>query len=64
MSQFRIKTFNRISDKGLGLFKPDRYEVGEAVENPDAYILRSQKLHGEPLASGAARDCARRRRRQ
>lgn len=52
MSQFRIKTFNRISDKGLGLFKPDRYEVGEAVESPDAYILRSQKLHGEPLPPG------------
>lgn len=46
---YKVQTFNRISDKGLGLFDADRYAVGEVVESPDAYMLRSQKLHGEPL---------------
>ncbi len=49
MSPFNITTFNRISDRGLDLFKADRYSLGEAGGNPDAYLLRSQKLHGEPL---------------
>ncbi len=46
---YKVRTYNRISDKGLGLFKPDRYNVAEALESPDAFILRSQKLHEEPL---------------
>lgn len=49
MNSFKIKTFNRISDKGIGLFPAGRYTVGEDVSEPDAYMLRSQKLHGEPL---------------
>ena len=49
---YKIRTYNRISDKGLGLFSPDSYAVGEGVESPDAFMLRSQKLHGEPLPDG------------
>jgi D-3-phosphoglycerate dehydrogenase len=46
---YRIKTYNVISDKGLDRFPMDRYEVGPDVDTPDAYILRSHKLHGEPV---------------
>lgn len=46
---FRVKTYNAISQKGLGRFDATRYEVGAAVENADAYILRSHKLHGEEV---------------
>jgi len=46
---FRIKTYNQIAEIGLRRFPRDRYEVGPAVENPQAFILRSQKLHGEPV---------------
>jgi D-3-phosphoglycerate dehydrogenase len=49
---FRVRTYNRISDRGLGLLDPDRYAVGEDIDEPDAFILRSQKLHGEPLPDG------------
>ena len=44
---FHIKTYNKISDKGLSRFNQDKYEVAEDIGNPDAYILRSHKLHGE-----------------
>ena len=46
---FNIRTYNRISDKGLSLFEADRYRVEEGLDSPDAFVLRSQKLHGEPL---------------
>lgn len=40
----RIKTFNTISPLGLERFPEKQYEVGPDVENPDAILLRSQKL--------------------
>ena len=43
---FKIKTLNNISSKGLDLFPRGAYEVGDEIENPDAYILRSFKMHG------------------
>ncbi len=46
---FNVRTYNRISNKGLDLLGADRYTVSEGLEAPDAYMLRSQKLHGEPL---------------
>ncbi|MET4577018.1 3-phosphoglycerate dehydrogenase family protein [Ottowia thiooxydans] len=46
---FKIKTYNAISSKGLERFNPKTYEVGGAVADADAYVLRSQKLHGEPV---------------
>jgi D-3-phosphoglycerate dehydrogenase len=46
---FNIRTYNRISEKGLGLFDADHYRVEEGLDSPDAFVLRSQKLHGEPL---------------
>jgi D-3-phosphoglycerate dehydrogenase len=46
---YRIKTYNQIAEIGLNRFPRDRYEVGPAVDRPQAYILRSHKLHGEPM---------------
>src|SRR5690606_20801710 len=46
---FKIKTYNKISEKGLNRFDRTKYEVASEFSNPDGYILRSHKLHGEPL---------------
>lgn len=46
---FHIKTYNKISDKGLVRFDRAHYEVGPEVSSPDAYVLRSHKLHGEAI---------------
>lgn len=40
----KIKTYNKISKKGLNLF-PEQYEVNDAVENEDAILVRSAALH-------------------
>ena len=47
---YRIRTYNQISDKGLSRFPMDRYEVGPDLDEPDAFVLRSQKLHDEPVS--------------
>ena len=46
---FKIKTYNAISVKGLDRFSRDKYEVASEMGHPDAYMLRSHKLHGEAL---------------
>ncbi len=46
---FRIRTYNKISDKGLSRFPADKYQVQEGAETPDAVVLRSHKLHNETL---------------
>src|SRR5690554_4061385 len=46
---FKVKTYNQISVKGLNRFRREAYEVASDINQPDAYILRSHKLHGEPL---------------
>jgi D-3-phosphoglycerate dehydrogenase len=47
---FRIKTFNRIADRGLEAFPATRYELGPDIERPHALLLRSHKLHGAAIA--------------
>jgi D-3-phosphoglycerate dehydrogenase len=42
---FRIRTYNSISVKGLNRFDRARYEVASELPNPDAFLIRSQKLH-------------------
>lgn len=44
--KYRVQTFNTISDRGLSRFDPTRYTVGPDTEDPQAYVLRSHKLHG------------------
>jgi D-3-phosphoglycerate dehydrogenase len=46
---YRIKTYNQIAEIGLNRFPRDRYAVGPEMDSPQAYILRSHKLHGEPI---------------
>ena len=44
----KIKTYNKISKKGLNLF-PVNYEVGDALEAADAILVRSATLHDIPF---------------
>lgn len=46
---FQVKTYNKISDKGLSRFPQGTYSVGADASNPDAYVLRSQKLHDDEI---------------
>jgi D-3-phosphoglycerate dehydrogenase len=48
---YTIRTYNVISDIGLSRFPLDRYRVGPDIEEPDALILRSHKLHDETVPS-------------
>lgn len=46
---YQIKTYNNISAKGLQRFSPEAYQLSANADKPDAYLLRSHKLHDEPL---------------
>lgn len=46
---FKIKTYNAISVKGLDRFPRDRYEIASEIGHPDAYLVRSHKLHDEEI---------------
>lgn len=41
----RVRTYNTISVKGLDRFSREQYEVASELSNPDAFLIRSQKLH-------------------
>jgi D-3-phosphoglycerate dehydrogenase / 2-oxoglutarate reductase len=41
----KIKTYNKISEDGLTIVRKSGYEVSDLIENPDAILLRSEKLH-------------------
>jgi len=43
---YKIRTYNKISVKGLDRFPRQDYEVGSDIAHPDAFLLRSQKLQG------------------
>ena len=40
----KVRTYNQISIKGLECFSRQSYEVGSDISQPDAFLLRSQKL--------------------
>ncbi len=46
---YRIRTYNQIAAVGLNKMPAERYEVAPDLAQPDAFILRSQKLHDEPI---------------
>ena len=48
---FNVKTINNISEKGLSRLPADTYSVSPEIDNPDAIILRSQKLHDMEIPS-------------
>ena len=41
---YKVRTYNQISIKGLECFSRQSYEVGSDISQPDAFLLRSQKL--------------------
>ena len=41
---YKVRTYNQISVKGLERFPRQSYEVGSDIGQPDAFLLRSQKL--------------------
>ncbi len=49
---FKVRTYNAISSKGLNRFSRDTYEVASEITTPDAFILRSHKLHDETFPEG------------
>ena len=42
---FRVCTYNKVSSKGLDIFPLDSFEIASDIDNADAFILRSHKLH-------------------
>lgn len=48
---YSIKTLNNISDKGLSLLPASKYVVSDDIENPDAILLRSFKMHEMEIPS-------------
>lgn len=46
---YKVRTYNAISVKGLERFPRAQFEVGSDVAHPDAFLLRSHKLHDEPV---------------
>jgi len=46
---YKIRTFNHLAKKGLERFSTDHYHVGPELSNADALLLRSYKLHDEPI---------------
>ena len=47
---FTIKTYNAISKKGLVRFPASEYVIDPTASAPDAVMLRSFKMHAEPVA--------------
>ena len=46
---YKVRTYNQISCKGLDRFPRDHYEIASEFSEPDAFILRSHKLHDETV---------------
>lgn len=42
---YKIRTYNKISNDGLGILKDKGFEVTDTNETPDGIVLRSEKLH-------------------
>ncbi|MGV6806796.1 MAG: phosphoglycerate dehydrogenase [bacterium] len=49
---YKIRTYNQISSKGLDRFPREKYEIASEFAEPDGYLLRSHKLHGEKIPAG------------
>ncbi|HQO29302.1 MAG TPA: 3-phosphoglycerate dehydrogenase, partial [Accumulibacter sp.] len=43
---YKVRTYNKISLKGLDRFPRQSFEVGSDIAHPDAFLIRSQKLQG------------------
>ncbi|MEJ2469508.1 MAG: phosphoglycerate dehydrogenase [Desulfuromonadales bacterium] len=45
----KVRTYNKISIKGLQKFSLDKYEIASEISRPDAIMLRSHVLHAEDI---------------
>jgi len=45
MTSYRILTLSPIAAAGLQRFPPERYTVGDAIENPEGILVRSRDMH-------------------
>ena len=45
MAKYQILTLNHIASQGLHRLPAARYEVGKAIEHPDAILVRSHDMH-------------------
>jgi len=48
---FKVKLLNNIKSKELERLSPAKYEVSAEIENPNAIMVRSAKLHDEAFGS-------------
>lgn len=46
---YKIQTLNKISSIGMDLLPRDKYEFASEIVNPDAILVRSQKMHDMTL---------------
>ena len=51
---FKVLTLNNIADVGLRRLPDDRFEVGEAISDPDAVLLRSFNMHSMDIPESVA----------
>lgn len=51
---YKVRTYNQISSKGLNRFPRDQYEIASEFAQPDAFLLRSQKLHDIEIPTSLA----------
>ena len=49
---FKIKTQNKITERGLDIFDRDFYNISDSETNPDAIIVRSADMHGIEINPG------------
>ena len=45
----KVRTYNKISVKGLEKFSLDKYEIASEIATPDALMLRSHVLQPEDI---------------
>ena len=51
---FKVLTLNNIADAGLQRLPGDKFEVGDAVADPDAVLLRSYDMHSMDIPESVA----------
>jgi D-3-phosphoglycerate dehydrogenase len=51
---YKVRTYNQISSKGLDRFPRDNYEIASEFAEPDAFMLRSHKLHNEEIPASVS----------
>ena len=48
---FNIQVYNSIAKSGLSKFDSKKFNISTEVVEPQAYLMRSHKLHGQPIPS-------------